>query len=745
MFFCTLSARVGCAFALGCALVEIGRADDVVNQAAPAGPPIPVPGVMEFSGQLIARPWPLAALRARGLGDAQARALDAQSRARLVALNARHVPETDEYLVPVPAGRGDADYTLELAATGEYDYVHPDWLCFLTDTPNDPEIVSQYFHARLRSSLAWDTTTGAGVIIALVDSGIELSHPEFAGRLVPGFNSPDNLAQVNGGNVADIVGHGTLVAGCAAAAGNNALGGAGVARGASIMPVRASNLSNGSATISQITAGARWAADHGARVVSVSFTGVTNPTVQTTGAYVRTSTGGGGLLLWAAGNSGSMLTPSADWPDVIIVSSVDSTDARFFGSNFGVPIDVASPGVDIFGPALAGGYTVSTGTSFATPIAAGTLGLIFAANPTISVDDARAAFFAGCEDISTPGEDVNSGNGRVNAHRSVQIAISGLDAPITEADRATTPPGVARRIDVLANDADPLGRALTIQSFDTTTLLGGTVTLSSGTGNGDQDELLYTPPAPPAGNLGVEDSFEYMVSNGITARAVEVRVTVLSAAGLRAGVQVAGAAAGVAAEVHDFEALTPLRVRPFLPATRVLSTVWPTVNFPLTSVEFADSLLQDNLGALATGFLNIPAAGFYTLALESDEGSRLFIGNQLVVNNDGLHGMQRAEGTIGLQAGFHPVRIEFFERTGDCALIASIAGPGLPEQVIPASMLVHGSELVLDVNDDGGVDPDDLGDYINLYFSGDLRADVDGNGTIDPDDLGDYINAYFGR
>ncbi|MGD9688281.1 MAG: S8 family serine peptidase [Phycisphaerales bacterium] len=719
-------------------------ADDIVPAPLPAiERPVEVPGVQEFSGRLIARPWPVASLHARGLTPEAAKAQDARARARLDALAATRIPATDEYLVPVPLARADADLTLELAATGEYEYVHPDWLCFPAGTPGDPEIVSQYFHERLESSLAWGVTPGMpSVIIAICDTGIDLAHPEFAGRLVSGYNAADALEQSSGGAVQDINGHGTLVAGSAAATRNNDLGGSGIAPGISIMPVRVSNLESGGAPLSQITAGARWAADHGARVVSVSFSGVTNPTVQTTGAYVRDA-GSGGVLCWAAGNFGQVLSPAADWPDVLIVGSVGPDDEIALTSNVGVPIDCVSPGIDIFGPRLGGGFWSNSGTSFATPIAAGTVALLFSARPDLTPAEAAQLLTLSTIDLGSPGEDTTFGAGRVNTYRALWAATRGPDRPVPGPDAGVTSALDPLRIDVLANDADVLARPLSIFSFDVTTSLGGTVSLSPGTGPGDRDELLYTPPA--GGGIFGQDQFTYWVSNGVEFQEASVRISVLDPTVLRAAGVTGALAPGLAVRTFDLEAVVPLRVPTFAALAPVSTGTWSQVDFAPTLLEFAGTFLQDNVGAEARGVLTVPADGFYRLSIESDDGARLFIGSQLVVNNDGLHENRRRDGLIGLRAGRHPLLIEFFERAGSSRLAARIAGPGLPDQVIPASMLSRTSGLVLDINEDGSIDPDDLGDYINLFFSGDLRADTDGNGQLDPDDLGDYINAYFAQ
>ncbi|MDF2456455.1 MAG: hypothetical protein K0R51_2448 [Cytophagaceae bacterium] len=94
---------------------------------------------------------------------------------------------------------------------------------------------------------------------------------------------------------------------------------------------------------------------------------------------------------------------------------------------------------------------------------------------------------------------------------------------------------------------------------------------------------------------------------------------------------------------------------------------------------------DDQFGFSYTGYVNVPADGSYTFYTSSDDGSQLYIGSALVVNNDGLHGVQEASGTIGLKAGKHAIRVVFFEQGGGQVLSVSYAGPGITKQVIPAS------------------------------------------------------------
>jgi hypothetical protein len=312
--------------------------------------------------------------------------------------------------------------------------------------------------------------------------------------------------------------------------------------------------------------------------------------------------------------------------------------------------------------------------------------------------------------------------------------------PIPSPDSATTPANAPIRIDVLGNDADVISETLDIQNFAGTSALGGTVTRSVGTGPGGRDELLFAP-----GGAGA-DSFSYTVSNGTASAVGTVSVMVVDAAQLRPGQLVAGIA-GLDVRYYDLD--TPIVLPDFESLTSFHQTVWTEVDFAESGDDFADTFRMDDVGAVATGLLNVPVDGFYTLSLESSDGSRLFVGDDLLIDNDGLQGMHRESGVIGLRAGAHPIRIEYFERLQVCGLVARIAGPGLPEQSISGAMLSHVLPNPADFNADGFITPDDLSDFITCFFITSTMpgtcpaADFNGDGFIDPDDLSDFIVAFF--
>lgn len=391
------------------------------------------PGLLEFSGLMIVRPVPPGELAATGVTPQRIEEIRARARARIQEHLVEYIPATDESIVRVPPGETENGFSQVLMATGDYQYAEPDWICHPTDrVPNDPSYWQQWHHSKLRSPLAWDLSVGdPGLVIAIVDGGVQLDHPDLAGALVPGYNSDDDLAQTAGGDVGDVDGHGTFVAGLAGAIGNNRTHVAGMGWDFSIMPIRYYNQPGGG-YLHNILEGARWAAENGARCVSVSQTGVEYSSVQTTGAYVK---GLGALLFWAAGNDQRDLS-WFDWDDVIVVGATDPNDDRASFSAYGLAVDVFAPGTNIYSTGMPSALAVGSGTSASTPMAAGVCALVWSHRPRLTPDQVEQCLFTGCVDLGPPGEDPSWGWGRIDSRSSVEasgvvdLKVNGVDGPL---------------------------------------------------------------------------------------------------------------------------------------------------------------------------------------------------------------------------------------------------------------------------------------------------------------------------
>ena len=285
---------------------------------------------------------------------------------------------------------------------------------FAVMTPNDPYYNQQYGLSIINGPGGWDIERGQsnGIKIAIVDTGADFSHPELAGKLTGGWDFVNNNSIAQDDN-----GHGSHVAGIAAAATNNALGVAGLSWGAQIMPVKVLD-SEGSGTDETVSNGITYAVDNGAKVISLSLGGYDfSQTMQNATDYAFNH---GVMVLAAAGNDGdgTVIYPAGN-SNVIGVAATDSKDKRAYFSNFNSSVDVSAPGVDIISSYIGGGYAYGSGTSMATPFASGLAALVFSQNPSLSINQAYNTVTQNSDDLGPSGWDPYYGFGRINAYNAI--------------------------------------------------------------------------------------------------------------------------------------------------------------------------------------------------------------------------------------------------------------------------------------------------------------------------------------
>ncbi len=291
------------------------------------------------------------------------------------------------------------------------------------DAVNDPYFGSQWHLSNIEAPLAWASTQGAGIKIAILDTGVDGTHPDLAGRMLPGYNFYDNNT-----NTSDVYGHGTAVAGSAAATVNNGAGVASVAGQASIIPVRIS-APDGYAYWSTIAQGLTWAADNGADVANISYAVTGSAAVQSAANYMR---GKGGLVVVSAGNSG-VLESVAPTNAMITVSATDSGNQRASWSSYGGYVTISAPGVGIYTTNRGGGYGAWSGTSFSSPVTAGVVGLMMAVNRLLAPADVEGLLYKTALDLGAAGRDIEYGWGRVNAAAAVQAAAGAVSSTDSQA------------------------------------------------------------------------------------------------------------------------------------------------------------------------------------------------------------------------------------------------------------------------------------------------------------------------
>ncbi len=339
-----------------------------------------------------------------------------------------YVQQIDVYVVSAP---DEKLRLLEpiLRASPLIDLVEVDHPVAASRVPGDPYYSVQWHLQKIGCPSAWDISTGSSnVIIAVIDSGVDPSHPDLAGKLLPGWNFYDN-----NDDTSDLYGHGTKVAGVVAAVTNNGVGVAGVAWNCTILPVRVTS-SRGYTTPSLLSRGLIYAADRGARVAVVSFHVFGNSVVSSAAKYFVDR---GGVVVAAAGNTGKYESYGDD-PYVISVSATTNSDAIASFSSYGPYVDLSAPGSGIY-TTFKGGYGAVSGTSFSAPIVAGVAALMLSVNPSLTPAQVEQILESTAVDIGDPGYDVYYGWGRVDAYAALKAA---LEASSSSCSMDAMPPSV---------------------------------------------------------------------------------------------------------------------------------------------------------------------------------------------------------------------------------------------------------------------------------------------------------------
>jgi subtilisin family serine protease len=376
------------------------------------------------------------------------------------------------YRLDMPAAADLEAAMADLRGDPHVEYVHPNYIAHLVYTPNDPYWSSNGSWGQPRADLwdlqlmhtgqAWDATRGSGVVVAVVDTGVDINHPDLAGNV---WTNPGEIADngidddgngfiddvhgwsvlANNNQVDDNIGHGTHVAGTIAAQDNNGTGVVGVAPDAQIMPVQVFSFSSDTFTLSQ---GLLYAVDNGADVINNSWEVCAGfcPSVGVIEDAVRTAHAAGVVVVFAAGNENANIRDRSpqNMPETILVTATTPGDTRAGFSNFGL-VDVAAPGSgdpndpgvvepeygilslrasSCFEPFICNedrnvgeGYVRLAGTSMAAPHAAGLAALILGLHSTYSPEQVRQVIRRTSIDANGNGYDTDLGYGRVDAAR----------------------------------------------------------------------------------------------------------------------------------------------------------------------------------------------------------------------------------------------------------------------------------------------------------------------------------------
>lgn len=346
-------------------------------------------------------------------------------------------------------------------------FVEPDLRFHASAVPNDPLYRKQQPLGRtglLRAPAAWAGTTGGPVTVAVVDSGIDLGHPDLAENLwvnpgeIPGNGIDDDrdgfVDDVNGadlvagdGTPEDSYGHGTQMAGIIGARGGNGRGIAGTAWQVRLMAVRVLD-GNGDGSTGTVAAGIEYAVAHGARIINLSINGP-GPSQAIDQAIARAKAAGA-VVVASAGNDGQDLERHPSYPvssaqdDVVGVGSVANDDALSSFSNYGPSaVDLVAPGEDVLTTSLGGGYTTEAGTSGSAAYASGVLALLASARPEASSEQLRAALLDGARPARRLGR--YAAHGSLDALSALERMAPELGPRIRPAVRLTARPAAFSR------------------------------------------------------------------------------------------------------------------------------------------------------------------------------------------------------------------------------------------------------------------------------------------------------------
>lgn len=366
----------------------------------------------------------------------------------------RRLTTVDIEIWLVPAGQ-ELALSQTLTAHPAITFAEPNYYYTVLDNliPNDSGYGNQWAHNRMDSPQAWDLSTGTATITtAILDTGVDLGHPDLAAKIVPGYDFIQN-----DNDPGDKFGHGTHVAGIAAAIGNNGIGVAGLDWQSRIMPVRVLD-SQGSGTSGQIIDGINWAYMNGADIINMSLggpgyssgmqTAVTNAHNSGTlviAAIGNCRTGGGGC----PGTNPTMY-PAA-YTNVLAVSSTKNNDTYSYFSQYGNHNDVSAPGGEMFAFQDPGGiystmptynvyltgigynnnYDYLQGTSMAAPQVAGLAGLIWSLNPALTPNQVQNIIEISADDLGPAGWDGDYGHGRINAYQALLSVIPSAPTLLT--------------------------------------------------------------------------------------------------------------------------------------------------------------------------------------------------------------------------------------------------------------------------------------------------------------------------
>ncbi|WP_050616485.1 S8 family peptidase [Bacillus testis] len=306
---------------------------------------------------------------------------------------------------------------------GKVRSISPSYLYKKLETTSDPKAGQQYQHTMLHTDQAQRLAGKNQVIVAVVDGGVDMNHPDLKNILLPGYNAANPANQP----LADS--HGTHVAGIVAAEKGNGIGGHGIATNVKILPV---DVFDGFiATDATIAEGIMYAVDHGAKVINMSLGGYGDSPIMREAVAAAISKGV--TVVAAAGNDNSdMVSTPAGYEGVISVGSLNSDRKLSSYSNYGPSVDVVAPGEDVYSslydPDKKSTYDKMSGTSMASPVVAGAAALLLTKNPNLTPAQVEYILEKTADDLGERGYDLKYANGVINPVKALSYNVKSIPA-----------------------------------------------------------------------------------------------------------------------------------------------------------------------------------------------------------------------------------------------------------------------------------------------------------------------------
>ena len=567
-----------------------------------------------------------------------------------------------------------------LHSMGSIVFAEPNFEMNAIAIPNDPKWPSLWGMEKISVPVAWDTWKGDNnSVVAVLDTGIDYKHEDLKNNMwinskeVPANNIDDDqngyVDDVMGwnffadnNNPMDGNGHGTHCAGIIAAKGNNEIGITGLNWNAKLMPIKVLG-DDGSGYNFDVYDGIMYAVKNGAKIISNSYGG--GGASSLVSLALTSSRNNGVLFVAAAGNES---VASANYPayyskqfdNVISVAATDQNDSLSSFSNYGDGVNTAAPGRDILSTVPNNGYQSYSGTSLATPHVAGLATLLWSNKPNLTYLQIKDA-------ILTTGDAIPGLSGKVDTGARIN-ALSAIEKINLAAKPTTTPTPT-----VTATPLSPTPVPSVSSSPSPTVPTTSPTPVATAT---KQPTVAPTNPVPLVTQVPTAStpspSPAPTSAPSPTPGASTPTPTPAPDNSFKSGIRYSYFTSTASwNDIPDFGSMTPRK-------TGLLQ------NFSLSP-----RAQSANYGLDFSGFIKISKSGTYTFYTTSDDGSRLWINGTLVVENGGIHLLRDRAGTINLQVGYHPIRVEYFQSRGAQYLDVSFKGPGIRKQKVPNSFLFY--------------------------------------------------------